>query len=308
MGLCVGVSAQQQRLTSLEDLFPQKYLDYCDVLHADFLRRMRGPPWFRNAPFSEVDGKKYTPYISEIRDGMQAEVRVGTWNQTFKMVPSNDPDLISVVTHVYIVDQHDEVSHMFHVKLDRDTDLKYEFFIKLGQTKLRAFAWHNLYGLFEGPVIDTKGKTREQEDPGCFRHPVPHDWEFIVADLVRRQKEPPFDSDEPFTEDKNKTHTPWITVTGGIGTVRVGGKDESPGHPVVASNAPHEVQWITHIYVMDEDDHVIVVKEQNPVGKDDNSVTFKVPYHAKTLTAYAFSNLHGLYMGPTVDAHPKEEL
>merc|ERR1712083_269027 len=114
----------------------------------------------------------------------------------------------------------------------------------------------------------------------------------------RRQNMEPFESSTPFTEANSTKHTPYINISGNTGTVVVG--DGNPYHPMTASADPDEVHFITHIYVLDENDTVVTMQNLDPTGVDTARITFTLPSAATSLTAYEFCNKHGLYRGPTV--------
>merc|ERR1712083_299766 len=82
----------------------------------------------------------------------------------------------------------------------------------------------------------------------------------------RRQNMEPFESSTPFTEANSTQHTPYINISGNTGTVVVG--DGNPYHPMTASADPDEVHFITHVYVLDENDTVVTMQNLDLTGVD----------------------------------------
>ena len=64
------------------------------------------------------------------------------------------------------------------------------------------------------------------------------------------------------------------------------------------NSMPH---WITEIYVMDDTGKVVAMSSLDPTLVDAAKMEFEVPESAKTLTAYEWCNIHGLWVGPTVE-------
>ena len=62
-----------------------------------------------------------------------------------------------------------------------------------------------------------------------------------------------------------------------------------------------EPHWITEIYVVDQTGEIMTMQSLNPTHVDIAQITFDIPSSATTLTAYEWCNIHGLYVGPTVD-------
>lgn len=104
-------------------------------------------------------------------------------------------------------------------------------------------------------------------------------------------------------------HTPFITVNGdGTASILVGSVDGEI-HPMAGSaDGTGDVHWITEIYVVDDQDNMFKLNAMDPTGVDQATLDFDVPEGAKTLTAYIWCNIHGLYVGPTVDASTGERV
>lgn len=127
------------------------------------------------------------------------------------------------------------------------------------------------------------------------------------ADFVRRQGSlqgnPPWNSTEPFNETKGAKHTPYLTVTGSKAKVVVG--NGNPYHPTVASSeldgTPH---FITHIYVLDQDDGFVAMEALDPSQGGIAQMEFTIPEGTTQLKAYSFCNLHGLWEGSAVTVSP----
>merc|ERR1719330_663649 len=69
---------------------------------------------------------------------------------------------------------------------------------------------------------------------------------------------------------------------------------------MTASTNPDEVHFITHIYVLDQDQNLVTLQELDPTGVDVASINFTIPIGTTSLTAYEWCNKHGLWEGPTV--------
>merc|ERR1712190_166054 len=119
---------------------------------------------------------------------------------------------------------------------------------------------------------------------------------FVIAELERRQFSI-FGSDSPYTQAESPKHTPFLSISGDTATVRVGG---SPFHPMTASNDSSAVHWISHIYVQDQTGRTLFVKMLAPTSPSPAQVSFAIPTGVTAMTAYAFCNKHGLYVGPAV--------
>jgi len=65
-------------------------------------------------------------------------------------------------------------------------------------------------------------------------------------------------------------------------------------------NMPH---WINAIWVVDQDEEVVFMKDLDVIagGYSNAYVEFEVPETVKTLKAFSFCNLHGLWSGPVVE-------
>ena len=128
-------------------------------------------------------------------------------------------------------------------------------------------------------------------------------WPSVHADFMRQQKET-YGSDVPFTEDDGEKHTPYITLAndGKSAYIFVGKEDGGPVHPMVgSSDGIAEPHWITELYVVDQDDNIIVMKSLDPTGVNEARMEFDVPDDVDSLTAYSWCNIHGLWVGPTVE-------
>lgn len=268
---------------------------FCPTLHADFLRRQQAAPFNASAPYDESDGKKHTPYLAI--SGTRATVTVGDGSPYHPMVPSKDPGTVHFVTHIYIVNQDGAIVGMDALDPTMGVPATASFDIPKGTTKLQAYEWCNLHGLWEGPEVSVSSAVTS--DPACSKDDLAeaaHD--SYHADLSRRQALAPWEENEPYTEDDGKKHTPYIEVDRGTATVTVG--DGNPFHPMTASSDPTTVHFVTHIYVVDQNDNIVVMQNLDPQGVDKATISFSVPEGVTNLTAYEFCNLHGLWKGPTV--------
>merc|ERR1712190_391274 len=91
-------------------------------------------------------------------------------------------------------------------------------------------------------------------------------------------------------------HTPFINVVGDLATITVG---SSALHPMTPSSDPDQVHWISHIFVRDQHGRTFFTKMLAPNEGSYADVTFGIPAGVTRMTAYAFCNKHGLYVGPS---------
>lgn len=275
--------------------------NFCDTLHSDFTRRQlleHGS----ETPYDLTSGAKHTPFIT-IEDGL-AKVTVGDGNPYHPMSASDDPNMVHFVTHIYVMDQDENMVFMETLDPVQGAPAVSAFEIPTGATSLTAYEWCNLHGLWVGPTVAV---TVEGTGSGICTNDQPelNAWPSIHADLLRLQSMPPFESIEPYTELNGAKHTPYITLSEdkSMGSVVVG--TEAVYHPMVEGSRPH---WVTSIYITDEMDNIIAMESLDPKDVDKAEMSFEIPEGVKELTAWEFCNLHGLWKGPTVSVASDEEI
>lgn len=108
---------------------------------------------------------------------------------------------------------------------------------------------------------------------------------------------------------KGPKHTPYISFDEAAGTAFVMvGSEESEIHPMNgSSDGITEPHWITEVWIVDDQGYTTTLKALDPTGVDHASLEFYPPEGSKTLTAYIWCNIHGLYVGPTVDVPAKND-
>ena len=129
-------------------------------------------------------------------------------------------------------------------------------------------------------------------------------WSSVHADFMRMQKDM-FNSTVPFSDMEDEhyaKHTPHLTLKGdGTASVLVG---EAGGitHPMNGSpdgiSQPH---FITELYIMDQNNNIVVMESLDTTGVDTATLDFDVPKGAESLKVYAWCNLHGLWSSPAVE-------
>jgi desulfoferrodoxin (superoxide reductase-like protein) len=119
----------------------------------------------------------------------------------------------------------------------------------------------------------------------------------LHVDFLRRQAAN-FRSPTPFNETSGAKHTPYISINGTKGTVKVG--NGQPYHPMTASSDPNTVHFITTIYVLDQSGGFVAMDVLDPTGVNMAQMEFDIPSSATELVAYEWCNLHGLWKGPEV--------
>jgi len=116
----------------------------------------------------------------------------------------------------------------------------------------------------------------------------------MFADFRRRQRTE-FFSDGPFGIADSAKHVPVLTISGDgtTGTVVVGNGNEVGGewHPMVASEDPGEVHFVTHIVVTDQDGNVVALEAMDPTVAAPASMTFAVPAGVAALTPYEWCDM-----------------
>jgi len=194
---------------------------YCSTLHSDYLhRQLEG--WNSSVPFTEESGTKHIPYTT-VYNGT-ATVTVGNGDVEggvyHPMIASNDPNKVHWVTHIYVVDQNDEVIQM--KAMDPTVvgvPATFVFIVPEGVTQLVAYEFCNIHGLWKGPTFNLQNSG--ELIAACEKDDVdPNAYESWGADFFRRQAFPPFEEANPYTHDGK--HAPYITLNGSNGQVVVG--------------------------------------------------------------------------------------
>jgi len=289
--------------------------ELCPTIHADLLRRQLGE-WDAADPYTVSDGTKHTPYLTLSDDGTTATIVVGNGDEDggvyHPMTPSDDPEIVHFVTHMYVVDQDGTVVAMQVMDPSADDALPATMVMDVpeGVTSLTPYEFCNLHGLWKGPevtipsadagvVVSPKMAAKEcaPNQPADGAHPSFH------ADFLRQQAST-FESETPFVLDDGEKHTPFITIDadGKKGSIVVGNPDGAI-HPMKAFNAsdpatpPH---WITDVYVVDQDGNFVAYRQLDPTDVDIATLEFDIPEGVEEVTAYSWCNLHGLWKGPAV--------
>lgn len=129
-------------------------------------------------------------------------------------------------------------------------------------------------------------------------------WPSVHADFVHRQAKWFTSDGSPYVESDGVKHTPYITVNsdGRTGRVFVG-KEDGAHHPMIGVLGDEPPHWITEIYVVEEETGAIIAMSSlDPTNADNAAMTFDLPPGGpKKLTAYSWCNIHGLWVGPTVE-------
>jgi len=264
--------------------------NFCPTLERELKRR-------QSIEFGEEDPydtpSKHTPFIEV--DGSEAVVTVGSEEYTFHpMVDSSDPADVHWINYIYVVDQNGDIIKSVTLGPE-ETKAEMRFTIPNGVESITAYEFCNKHGLWKGPTVNLVATSDDMSEEVCALNP-PHDlaWDSLHADFLRRQSLPPFNSADPFTDDTNPKHIPYVTVVDDMkGSVIVG--VEGNYHPM-SPTAPH---WITDIYVVDQDNKIIAFHTLDP-SAEAAEIDFNIPASATELTAYEWCNLHGLWKGPTV--------
>lgn len=164
-------------------------------------------------------------------------------------------------------------------------------------------AEHSGHDISGGVTVGEAATTPEEIE--VFEDEGPPDIYCLTLheDLVRRQADE-WGSTGPFTIDDGTKHTPFVSFDASTrqATVIIGNGDDVGGiyHPMVASDNPTTVHFITYVYVVDQNNHLFAVKTMDPNVPAPATVVFDVPLQVTEIQAYEFCNLHGLWKGPSV--------
>jgi hypothetical protein len=113
----------------------------------------------------------------------------------------------------------------------------------------------------------------------------------LHEDFLRRQLNEWF-SEGPFTIDDGAVHNPYISfnATTRQATIIVGNGNDVGGsfHPMVASDDPAMVHFITHIYVTDQDDEIFALSTMDPTQEGPATFVFDVPESVTQMTPWEF--------------------
>ena len=118
----------------------------------------------------------------------------------------------------------------------------------------------------------------------------------VHADFARRQLAPPFNSTVPFDESLETKHIPYIKLNDdGVTASVLVGKEDVSVHPM------DTFHFITEIYIMDDMGTIVLMSSLDPTVANVASLDFNIPKGATTLTAYSWCNIHGHWVGPTIE-------
>jgi len=274
--------------------------DHCDVMKRE-LNRLHDK-FFNNtgAPSSYIE--KHTPF-SRKSSTAQDEIII-TIGKNANLHPVKITGTVHFITHIYVVDQDEKLLDMMTLDpSSAKTPIEVPVKIPTEVTKIKAYSFCNLHGLFEGEWTDVQSGDSVRKPCGV-EAPVTAAFPTYHLDFMRRQ-DSEFESKNAFAEtDDNKKHIPYVTFSDdkSSGTVIVG--VEGKYHPM-DTEAPH---WITDLYVLNEDNEIIHWKTLDPTGKDTATMEFPIPAGTKKVTVYSWCNIHGLYVGPTYDLDPPSSI
>merc|ERR1719265_228134 len=172
-------------------------------------------------------------------------------------------------------------------------------------TKLKPYDFCNKHGLWDGAEVTVPQYHMTAKSLYAWQT-NPNTWKYIISELHRMHKtfqkrtSPYFaeGTDIPWDVDKN---SPNLSIQGAKVSVIVGSESKGKLHPMIASTDPAEVHYITHIYVLDQDNNCVYLEALDPTNTEIAQVEFYLPSHATRLTPYSYCNLHGLWYGVSAD-------
>ncbi|KAL7521287.1 hypothetical protein ACHAWX_005957 [Stephanocyclus meneghinianus] len=284
--------------------------EHCPTLKADFARRQLAE-WASSTPFTIANGgdgydkAKHVPVLTLSEDGGSFTIVVGNGNEEngvwHPQVASDDPDVVHFVSHIY----DGNVIFMRTLNPQAGEPATVTGLVPEGITALTPFEFCNKHGLWMGDTVSTGGVEQTDRIITCSESDalqwVEGAWTSLKADFERQQRNT-FGSDAPYTETDSEKHTPFITVNGdGTASILVGSVDGGI-HPMVGSaDGVEEPHWITEVFIVDDQDNFITLKALDPTGVDQAAIAFSLPENSLSVTAYIWCNIHGLYVGPTVN-------
>ena len=141
-----------------------------ESVHADLLRQQVAQYNPTGAAvFTEVDGKKHTPYITLDAAGAKGRVFVGVegGSPIHPMTSAKDGN-VHWVTEIYIVDQTGSIVAMESLDPTDVSEATMEFDLSedmmSGGTTLKAYSYCNIHGLWEGPEVEVEVPVVLEED------------------------------------------------------------------------------------------------------------------------------------------------
>lgn len=238
-------------------------------------------------------GDEHTPYLTIAGSKGTVAARMAPLGaQLYR----ENPEEVHYIECMYVVDQFGKCVALNKLNMSNHDITQMTFDVPSWATTLKPYAFCNVTGLWEGsevmvPLFNSMSKSLGSVNPNF--------WRFIIADLLRKQKKH-HGQDGAFTTlshtEKEDKHTPHISFHEDKIRVTVG--DDKIKHPMKDSTNPDEVHWVTHIYVLDQDENCVGLEALDPTTADIAQVEFPIPVNATKLTPYEFCNLHGLWAGP----------
>jgi len=274
-------------------------------MYADFNRRQLADFSVDGAYLlEEGSSAKHIPFLTISDDGTTGTVVVGNGNDNgvwHPMVASDDPGEVHFITHILVKDQDSNVIALKALDPDEQAPATMIFDVPTGVTELTPYEWCNLHGLWQGPTVSISslnGASSKECGVSDFHRGA---WPSVHADFLRLQKDI-FESTLPFDESNGIKHTPYIALSDdGTASILVG-KSDGPVHPMNGvTDSTSEPHWITEIYVVDQTGAIVEMKTLDTEGADVATIEFNVAEGTETLQAYAWCNMHGLYVGPEVE-------
>eukprot|EP01060_Flectonema_neradi_P035409 TRINITY_DN650_c6_g1_i1.p1 TRINITY_DN650_c6_g1~~TRINITY_DN650_c6_g1_i1.p1 ORF type:complete len:1134 (+),score=187.87 TRINITY_DN650_c6_g1_i1:90-3491(+) len=247
---------------------------------------------------SSID--KHTPRI-EI-DNRTVTITVGSVGNIHPMTASKDKDMVHYIDAVWVTVNTDIPLYVWYPNADQNGSLVIEFVIPEFVTSIKPHIHCNKHGTFSGSeyaVMSGNPSITLLDDmcqiKSCQSDPTPLDCDSVMAELLRLNE-----TASVVRSSSVLKHTPYIVIRGKTGVVTVGApsdEEATPFHPMTPGSTPH---YIDRIVVEDDMKNIIAVGSFLPT-EPYAQLTFDIPPGTKTVQAYEFCNLHGLYAGPVVD-------
>ncbi|KAL7535329.1 hypothetical protein ACHAXR_006425 [Thalassiosira sp. AJA248-18] len=282
--------------------------EFCPTLYSDFNRRQL--TYHKDAfdlPYSITNtgghgewATRHVPVLTlSADDRLIATILVGSEEEGVyhPKVASENPNEVHFITHIMAKDQDDKVVALESMNPSAAGPAWLSFDVPDGVTMLTPYVWCNVHGLWKGTSVMVTPNQMISTRDACYVSNYPKGaWTSVHADFSRRQHDQPFNSKVPYNETLEMRHTPYITLhdDGVTASVTVG-KENISVHPM------DTFHFITEIYVMDDVGNIIVMSSLDPTGANVAAIDFNIPQGTSTLTAYSWCNIHGHWVGPTIE-------
>lgn len=273
---------------------------------------------------------KHNPYL--LIDGTTATIVVGigatpgnSGGLIHPMTESDDKDVVHWISHVYAMDEKDDIVVMCELLPSDPSPATCSFQVPSGVTQLRPYEFCNKHGLYVGDAVQVSAANtsttavRQCSKRDCSEAhysltelvntiSLPTSCDFWRTEVLRRQvAERGEASSEPYDAQAlgNQKHKPFMRLEGKTAIVVVGlgavtGNDADPIHPMVNSSDANIIHWIDTIWIENQLGEIICMRRLSANEPAPAMLTCRIPKGTMKMTAYQHCNRHGTFMGQTL--------